>query len=136
MPKNQGGPLAVTYPGLWIRVTDLVDLVGAQYCVACAEEVCAYLPRLVSQLYRKIEACERFSRRCLRLTGRRSHEADLYASDLWRVLAKVRPQAAEQLKRQLLRRLEARRKDPPVAAPGRPVGEATPVAFEGIPAAS
>ncbi|MGH8057043.1 MAG: hypothetical protein ACREOH_07365, partial [Candidatus Entotheonellia bacterium] len=114
----------------------LVDLVGAQYCVACAEEVCVYLPTLVSRLYRKIGACERFSRRCLRLTGRRSHEADLYASDLRRVLVRVRPQAAEQLKRQLLKRLEARKKDPPVATPGRPVGEVTSVAFEGVPAAS
>ncbi len=116
-------------------VTGLVDLVGAQYCTACAEEVSIYLPRLVSQLYRKIGACERFSRRCRRLTGRRSQEADLYASDLWRALAKVRPQATEQLKRQLLRRLEARRQDPPVATPGRPMGEVTPVAFEGVPAA-
>lgn len=117
------------------RVTGLVDLVGAHYCTACAEEVATYLPRLVSLLYRKIEACERFSRRWLRLTGRRSHEADAYASDLWRVLARVRPQAAEQLKRQLLRRLEARKQGPPVAAPGRPMGEVTPVAFEGVPAA-
>ncbi len=117
------------------RVTGLVDLVGAQYCAACADEVSAYLPGLVSLLYRKIEACERFSRHCRRLIGRRSQEADLYASDLWRVLAKVRPQAAGQLKRQLLKRLEARKQGPPVATPGRPVGEVTPVAFEGVPAA-
>lgn len=117
-------------------VAGLVDLVGTRYCTACAEEVSVYLPRLVSQLYRKIEACERFSRRCLRRTGRRSHEADAYTSDLWRALAKVRPQATEQLKRQLLKRLEARKQDPPVAAPGRPMGEVTPVAFEGVPAAS
>lgn len=119
-----------------IRAAGLVDLVGAQYCIACADEVCGYLPMLVSLLYRKIEACERFSRRCLRLMGRRSREADLYASDVRRMLVRLRPQAAEQFKRQLLKRLEARRASPPVATPGQPVGEATPVAFEGIPAAS
>jgi len=115
--------------------TGLVGVVGARYCLACAEEVRAHLPRLVARLYQKIEACDRFSRRCLRLTGRRSQEADLYAADLRRTVAWLRPQAAEQFRQQLLRRLEARRSTPPVAAPGQPVGEATPVAFEGVPAA-
>jgi hypothetical protein len=116
-------------------VTGLVDLGGARYCTACAEAVSSYLPGLVSQLYRKIAACEQFSRRCLRLMGRRSREADAYASDLWRVVARVRPQAAEQLRRQLLRRLEAHKQGPPVADPRRPMGEVPPVAFEGVPAA-
>jgi len=113
----------------------LVGVVGARYCPACAEEVRAQLPRLVPQLYRKIEACERFSKRCLRRAGRRSQEADLYASDLRRAIEWLRPQAVEQFRRQLARRLEARRNTPPVIAPAQPVGEATPVAFEGVPAA-
>lgn len=113
----------------------LVAVVGERYCPACAEEVRAQLPRLVPQLYRKIEACKRFSQRCLRLTGRRSQEADLYASDLRRTVAWLYPQAVEQFRQQLARRLEARSTTPPVIAPAQPVGEAMPVAFEGVPAA-
>ncbi|MDQ7839419.1 MAG: hypothetical protein RDU83_00130 [bacterium] len=113
----------------------LVAVVGDRYCPACAGEVLARLPGLVARLYRKIEACERFSQRCLRLTGRRSEEADLYASDLRRTVAWLRPQAVEQFRQQLLARLKARKVIPPVAAPVLPAGEATSVAFEGVPAA-
>jgi hypothetical protein len=100
-----------------ILAAGLVTVVGARYCPACAEEVRAQLPRLVPQLYRKIEACDRFSQRCLRLTGRRSQEADLYASGLRRTVAWLHPQAVEQFRQQLLARLDARKVIPPVIAP-------------------
>lgn len=118
-----------------LLATGLVRVGGARFCSRCAEDMRVQLPRLVFSLYRQIEACERFSRRCLRALGRRSREADLYAADLRHMLAWLRPQAVEVFRQQLARRVEARRSVPPVAAPGQPMGEATPVAFEGVPAA-